>query len=115
MKIQGDSQQPVDPTPRNRPAVTAPTLSTSANTPTAPVSSGSDQADVTTSPGEISRYVQILKSMSPLDTSRVESFKSRIRDGSYQAKTSDLSGPLSDLLDDSAPASGQQPPSQQPG
>jgi len=110
MKIQGDSQQPVNPAPRNRPVPTpgdAP--------PQIPVSSGSDHADVATSPGEISRYVQILKAMPGLDTTKVESLKARIRDGSYQAKSSDMSGPLSDLLEAPAPVPGQQPGSQQPG
>jgi anti-sigma28 factor (negative regulator of flagellin synthesis) len=34
---------------------------------------------------EIGRYVQILKAMNPVDTSKVESLKARIKDGSYQA------------------------------
>ncbi len=112
MKIQGDSQQPVNPAPRNR---AAPAPSTSDAPPAVPVSSGSDHADVTASPGEISRYVQILKAMPSLDANKVENLKARIRDGSYQAKTSDLSGPLSDLFAPPAPVPGQQPGSQQPG
>jgi anti-sigma28 factor (negative regulator of flagellin synthesis) len=113
MKIQGDSQQPVEPTPRNRPVVAPAT--TSDTPPSVPISSGSDHADVATSPGEISRYVQILKTMNPLDSTKVDSLKARIRDGSYTAKTSDLSGPLSDLFEAPAPVPGQQPGSQQPG
>jgi hypothetical protein len=112
MKIQGDSQRPVDPTPRNRPA---PVPVSSDAPPMVPVSSGSDHADVATSPGEISRYVQILKAMNPLDTNKVDSLKARIRDGSYQAKSSEMSGPLSDLIDPAAAVPGQQPGSQQPG
>lgn len=111
MKIQGDSQQPVNPAPRNR----AVPVAGDAAPPMVPVSSGSDHADVATSPGEISRYVQILKAMPSFDASKVESLKARIRDGSYQAKSSDMSGPLSDLLEAPAPVPGQQPGSQQPG
>jgi hypothetical protein len=110
MKIQGDSQQPVNPAPRKSPAPI-----TGDAPPMIPVSSGSDHADVATSPGEISRYVQILKAMPSLDASKVESLKARIRDGSYQAKSSDMSGALSDLLEAPAPVPGQQPGSQQPG
>ena len=112
MKIQGDSQQPVNPTPRNR---VAPASGDTTAPAQVPISSGSDHADVATSPGEISRYVQIIKAMPSFDTNKVESLKARIRDGSYQAKSSDLSGPLSDLLETPAPVPGQQPGSQQPG
>src|SRR5271154_5939801 len=68
MKIQGDSQRPVDPPPRNRPVV--PPAVASDTPPSVPISSGSDHADVATSPGEISRYVQIIKAMNPLDSAK---------------------------------------------
>jgi hypothetical protein len=97
MKIQGDSQQPVNPAPpRSRPT---PLPGAATGTPTPVPGSTSDRADVGATPSEIGRYVQILKAMNPVDTSKVESFKARIKDGSYQASASELGGPLSDLLD----------------
>ena len=107
MKIPPDSQPPVDPTPRSRPGSPAAAPLT---TPTGSSGTTGDSADVGATPTEIGRYVQILKSMSPFDSTKVDSLKARIKDGSYQASASELSGPLTDLLDPpSAPASGSQP------
>ncbi len=97
------SQRPIDPSQRNR---QGPQPVTSDTPPMVPISSGSDQADVATSPEQISGYIKILKTVSALDLGKVESLKARFRDGSYQAKSSDMSGPLSALVAAPPPPSG---------
>lgn len=49
-------------------------------------------------PEQIQRYVDILKNMDPVDLHRVEEFKQRIADGSYQATVDELIDPLLDFL-----------------
>lgn len=44
--------------------------------------------------------------MNPVDTSKVDNLKARIKDGSYQASSSEMSGFMTDLLDGSSSSSG---------
>ncbi len=96
MQIQGDSQRPIDPATRKRQADAAAKSDAKAGQGAAPAG---DHADVVASPGEIARYVQILKAMNPVDLHRVENLRARIKDGSYTADPQQLAGPLADHLD----------------
>ena len=95
MHIQGDSQRPIDPATRKRQADAAAKSDAKAGQGPAPAG---DHADVGATPGEIARYVQILKAMNPVDLHRVENLRARIKDGSYTADPEQLAGPLADHL-----------------
>jgi flagellar biosynthesis anti-sigma factor FlgM len=99
MEIQGDFR-PLDPATRKRQSEAA----KAAGGDQRPAGKPGDAVRLDeTSPQQIDRYVQILKSMNPADLHRIEELRARIRDGSYRADAESLAGPLADLLDDQSP------------
>lgn len=95
MEIHGD-YRPIDPLARKRQAEAA--ARPAAHQEEAAAARG-DKARVEPPSAEtIARYVQVLKTMNPVDLHRVEELRARIKDGSYQAESGEMAGVLSDLF-----------------
>jgi flagellar biosynthesis anti-sigma factor FlgM len=98
MEINKD-YRPIDPATRKRQNDAA-RVGAQAQAPTPPAGAGDAVQLNDTGPAAVARYVQILKSMNPVDLHRVEELRSRIRDGSYRADPEELAGPLASLFGD---------------
>jgi flagellar biosynthesis anti-sigma factor FlgM len=96
MEIHGD-YRPIDPLTRKRQAAAA--AAHPAAQPEESAEARGDEARVEPPSAEtIARYVQVLKTMNPVDLHRVEELRARIKDGSYRAEPGEMAGVLSDLF-----------------
>jgi anti-sigma28 factor (negative regulator of flagellin synthesis) len=106
--------RPTDPTVKRRQAeLVARSDKTGEGKPTADATTSSDSAKVGSGldPAAVGRFVEILKTMNPLDLHKVEDLRQRIADGRYKAEPDELA----DLLLGDEPRPGDAPRGPRPG